>query len=372
MARTSIFYADRVLNAKDSAVDLWMWRGERPRVLQQVSGLLRPGVWRTARLARRIGADKPLVSLHEDVVLSEAMQATLFARGGYRSYHDLRWTAMTVADCADADNAPDGFRADVWALRHSGKHLLFDLSSSRVMRWRTDPFTGDYVGLRRAFERHVPSAAFDIGADQHLIIEEYCAGSNLLQVDSGVADDVVGRIFDGLASLVRHELIETTTTDRLRSAIATARISEAVERQDEILALLGDAGAVPSTGDLHPTHVLMDQSGTFRVIDFDFLDIQPCWYDAWLLAKDLPHLWWTGALDDHVDRIFLEAGLAPISARADWRRLMSLAGWSILHARQDRWISGPLAALRRYNARSKRDEHWTTWLAEARCAPCDA
>ncbi len=319
---------------------------------RRVDGLLRPGTWHVAhRKISTLGRRDPVALVRDGADVPLHIDGSAFTNSGHVADPDLTWRALEVGPSASQD--PD-FQADVWLLRWGNRWLLFDLERGEVGRWADEPYSDDYVDLRRAFERHVRSVTFRKAGDGDWLMETTVAGTNMFELAPEDQTGVRRELLRSFAGLVRHEQRPAPDDAPTRSMEALERspISGIRSRVDDIVSTFGlDVPHVPSHGDCSGSNVIVDEVGSPTLIDFGNLGLRPFWWDAVIVAGQDRRVWASGGFDRELADIWEAAGMAPVAWTPDRVRLQRRIGRRISAAlNADRRIAetrGPLRGPRR-------------------------
>jgi len=350
--------ADRLLQAD--------FAGALPPAVSRAAPFLHPGAWNlvhgdTGRPGERV----PVALVREGVDVPEDLDGRAFSRQGTAKKLDFVWTPVEVPHVPPL--AGD-FRADVWLLRKDNKWLLFDLERSEVLRWPEHNYTEEYVRLRRAFERHVPSVRFRVEEQGAWLREPIVGGVELRDLAPTGRTAVRRQLLRGLAELVEHaQQTAPVVADEqpLEVALGRSPIEEARRRNREAVGLLGFRSSthVPVHGDLQRSNVRVDSGGAVTVIDFGELRLGPFYSDPIFIAQQDLDVWASGGFDAELAAVWEAAGLSPVRWDRDKVRLMLLADTVVRSDRELFAARGLLAPVRRATRAERVRRAWNAQVS---------
>ncbi len=260
---------------------------------------LATGAWvQTGRIAVLEGATPP--SHVRDTVLARELDGRHIAR--QRIIHSSRQSGTGTV------------------MIDSGSIVVLDPSEGSVLRIADDvPFGPDYVGLRRRFQRYVPSPSFSVSPDGRILTEKMLSGVSLEELESDETRAAMLRLLERFVSMSEseHERLEPEVSAILeglwRAALETLSDDAASSEIDlELLqAMLLTTNGLPGKGPALGQNNLIVVEGDLHCIDFPRMAVLPAWSDGLILVlHSAPYLFREPAGLQSIQRLFDASGIA--------------------------------------------------------------
>lgn len=320
-------------------------RGTRARVLQD-DALLRPGwylrsgetVWRHWR-----------APLPEHLRLSKGETRQTPARSNapralriVSSTLQRAFPPVTFRSRRGSGTYPIAVAAD------DGGLVLLDPARGRVARtYGARSIDPEYVELRRRFERHLPTPAFEVVDDGRLLVEEFVEGSHFAGLDGPDQASVVRGVFRRYASLAAHEG-EGDSRGSVSAALAAVRAGQLPDEvhdllgSPELVSMSGRWPLVPSATDASVKNLIITSSGSATPIDLGNIRLDPFFYYpvglVTMARGEVLTQYSAGRMDDAVGTLFSAVGCPyPLDERS---RSVLLALRSALTSHREATASG--------------------------------
>lgn len=334
-----------------------LWRTGRLRNLEVVQDKLQPGDWTVALWHdRALRMWVPVAAVRHGAQIPKHIESAGFSPAGSRTQHQLRSEGLVIENSSQRN----GFGADVWLMRHSGTHLLFNTRKQRVVRVWAKPASDEYADLREAFSRQVASPNFQLGSGRMFVEEELVQGSLFSELSSDRKDEVCRTILLRLVGLSLHES-ESIDSGVQQKIFKKSPIFEARARIKELIELFGEdlRFSVPVHGELWRGNIVISQGEQPVACDFDTIYRGLFWVDAVGIANDAIETWCLGGFDDELGLLWETAGLRPVKWNHDRVRLALLARTAVDADRRLRSIGRPWRPMKRFLAGQKARAAWS-------------
>jgi hypothetical protein len=202
--------------------------------------------------------------------------------------------------------------------------VCFDRAGETVTRVAIGtPMPRRIIAIRRVLQSYLPMPAFDVTEDRQVLREDLIDGSPFFELSATDRTAVFEALLTHYTTLVRHERRSPRPATVAMAFGAAASLAQRnpswahlVALRDEALTAAAAWPCVPSHGDLSAMNLVV-ANGRVRLIDFEFAEVLPFFYDLVKLTLD----------EASCGRDDLLVGIRP-GGRFDrpWRELWASAG----------------------------------------------